>query len=172
MKFELKKMLPLIQNTPYVLNAILNDLNKEWTNNNEGENTWTVKEVVAHLIICEETNWMPRIKVIRYHPQSVYAPIDMQAHFKLAQRKSLDKLLIQFSALRKKGIKELQEMNLQEGDLCLKGKHPILGEIKLYELIATWATHDLAHIAQIARIMARQNHESVGSFKQFLNILK
>jgi uncharacterized damage-inducible protein DinB len=172
MKFDIKKMLPVIQNTPNVLNAILSNLTHEWTNNNEGENTWTVKEVVAHLIVCEETNWMPRIKTIRYHPQSTFTPIDMQAHFKLAQHHSLPELLFQFSALRKKGVKELQEMNLNESDLLLKGMHPILGEVKLYELVATWATHDLAHIAQIARIMARQNHESVGSFKQYLNILK
>lgn len=171
MKFSLDKHLEILENTPNVFFALLQNLNDEWTNRNEGENTWTAKEVVAHLIVCEETDWLPRIKIILNSPEIVFSPIDMQAHFAMAQQYSLGELLFQFTAHRKKGIEELKEMNLQENDFLKTGTHPVAGKIMLQELIATWTTHDLTHIAQIARVMAKQNQTSVGNFKQFLKIL-
>jgi hypothetical protein len=171
MKFSLDKSLEILESTPNVISSMLQNLSKDWTNNNEGENTWTAKEVVAHLIVCEETNWLPRIKIILKSPETVFSPIDMQAHFEIAKKSSLTDLLFQFSGHRKKGIGELQKMNLQESDFLKTGTHQIAGKIMLKEIIATWATHDLAHIAQIARIMAKQNKELVGNFKQFLKIL-
>lgn len=171
MNFTLEKSLEILENTPNAISALLQHLSEEWTNNNEGENTWTAKEVVAHLIICEETDWLPRIKIILNNPKTVFSPIDMQAHFELAKHYSMTELLIQFSTQRKKGIKAIKEMNLQQNDFLKTGTHPVAGKIMLQELIATWATHDLTHIAQIARIMAKQNRESVGNFKQFLTIL-
>lgn len=171
MKFSLDKYLEILESTPNVISALLQNRSDEWTNGNEGENTWTAKEVLAHLIVCEETDWLPRIKIILDSSETMFSPIDMQAHFAIAQQYSLNELLFQFSAHRKKGIEELKEINLQENDFLKTGTHPVAGKIALQELIATWATHDLTHIAQIARVMAKQNRSSVGNFKQFLKIL-
>lgn len=172
MKFSLNKSLEILENTPFVLSALLNNLSEEWTSTNEGSNTWTAKEVVAHLIVCEETDWLPRAKIIlSNHQDKTFTPIDMVAHFEIAKNKPLKDLISDFKRLRENGINEIKAFSLQETDLKKTAIHPKLGEVNLQQLIATWVTHDLTHIAQISRIMAKQNKENVGAFVTFLNIL-
>lgn len=169
MKFSLEKSLEIIENTPNVLFQLLNNLSDEWTLNNEGVNTWNVKEVVAHLIVLEDTNWMTRTRIILSNKKDEYfVPVDMNAHFEIAQKTSLKELLTQFKELRRKGIDELKGYNLQEADFLKVGLHPVTGEVMLPQIIATWVSHDLAHIAQIARIIAKQNIDLVGSFRPFI----
>ncbi len=163
----------VLDNTPSVISALLNNLSEDWTTKNEGENTWTAKEVVAHLIVCEETNWLVRAKIIlSENLKPPFVPIDMVAHVKMAQGTSLEDLLKKFRELRENSIKEVKSFNLWEIDLTKTAIHPVLGEVSLQQLFATWATHDLTHIAQIARVIAKQNRDDVGPFITYLNILK
>lgn len=171
MEFSFDKSLEIISNTPTVLSALLHNLSDDWVNHNEEENTWTVKEVVAHLIICEQTNWIPRIRIILNSPETVFPPIDMQAHFKLAANHSITDLLEQFGQIRAVGISELKDYNLRETDFLKTANHPVIGKVSLSQLISTWTAHDLTHLAQIARILAKQNKDLVGNFNQYLNIL-
>jgi uncharacterized damage-inducible protein DinB len=171
MEFELSKSLEVLGNTPNVVIALLQNLSDDWVNCKEGEDTWSVKEVVAHLIHCEETDWLPRMRIILNSPEIAFNPIDMQAHFSIANNNSINEMLVKFKQLRQIVIKELKDKNLRENDLLKKGIHPIIGEGSLQQLIATWVAHDLSHKAQIARIMAKQNKELVGGFKQYLKIL-
>jgi len=173
MKFSLNKSLEIIENTPLVVSALLNNISDQWTISNEGKNTWTAKEVVAHLIVCEQTDWLPRAKIILSDNQDkTFAPIDMLAHFDLAKNNSMKDLIKEFKRLRETGINEIKGLNLQKTDLNKTAIHPKVGELNLQQLIAAWAIHDLTHIAQIARIMAKQNKENVGVFATFLTILK
>lgn len=171
MEFSFNKIVEVLSNTPDTVFALLHNLSEDWINRNEGDSTWTVKEVVAHLIECEETNWMPRIRIILNSPDQVFAPMDMQAHFEIAKSCSLQELLKKFRQLRANGINELKEYKLQEGDFFKAANHPVIGEVMVHQLISAWAAHDMAHLAQIARIIAKQNKEFVGGFKQYLNIL-
>ena len=173
MKFSLNKSMEILENTPFVISSLLNNLSDEWILFNEGENTWTAKEVVAHLIICEETDWLPRMKIILCEsPNKTFVQIDMFAHFDLAKCNSLLYLIDNLKLLRASAVKEIKTFNLQEKDFQKSANHPKLGEVNLQQLIAAWVTHDLTHIAQIARILAKQNKENVGAFSTFLNILK
>jgi uncharacterized damage-inducible protein DinB len=172
MNFSLDKNLSILENTSQVLFALLNPLDEELTNANEGENTWTIQEVVAHLIICEESNWLIRAKIILSDtPDKTFVPIDMQAHFELAKNNTLVDLLHTFAQLRHNSLQELKTFQLQATDLAKTATHPVLGEVNLQQLISTWLTHDMSHIVQIARIIARQNKELVGKFQQYLKIL-
>jgi hypothetical protein len=173
MKFSIQKSFEILESTPFVLSAFLNPLSKEWTDVNEGDKTWTVKEVIAHLIVCEETDWLPRARIIlSERVNKLFDPIDMNAHFVLAQKYSLDELLKTFQQRRVEGLIQIKLLNLQDEDFKKSATHPALGEITLQQLIATWVTHDLTHIAQIARVMAKQNKENVGAFVAYLKILK
>ncbi|WP_343636366.1 DinB family protein [Fluviicola sp.] len=171
MEFSLDKSLEIIANTPVVISTLLHNLSDDWTDRNEGENTWTVKEVVAHLIECEQTNWLPRIRIVLNSPETVFAPMDMQAHMEQAKNHSLGELLVQFDQLRANAIRELKQYDLKEEDFLKTATHPVIGKVSLVNLISTWTAHDMTHLAQIARIIARQNKELVGNFKQYLNIL-
>ncbi|WP_028980321.1 DinB family protein [Sporocytophaga myxococcoides] len=172
MEFSLARSLEILGRTPAVLSALLSDLSEEWILAKEVGNTWNVKEIVAHLVICEQTNWMVRIKIILSDGlKKTFVPIDMHAHFKLAENTSLEKLLKDFNQLRIDGIDDLKNLNLKESDFNKTGIHPTLGEVYLRELVSTWVTHDMSHIAQVTRIIAKQNKDNVGSFAAFLKIL-
>ena len=62
-------------------------------------------------------------------------------------------------------------MNLSEEDLERRGLHPELGEVTLRQLLATWVVHDLDHIGQIARTMAKVYTNAVGPWTAYLSIL-
>lgn len=173
MKFTLSKSLEIIEKTPNILSAMLSGLSEEWINGNEGENTWTAKEVVAHLIFCENTDWMPRVRImLSDNANKTLERIDMTAHFEIAKSNSLETLLNEFKTLRENSIAELKNFNLQNADYTKSAFHPKIFEVNLQQLIATWVTHDLSHITQIARVLAKQYKNEVGAFAAYLKILK
>ena len=63
-------------------------------------------------------------------------------------------------------------MNLTAGDLSRTGQHPELGEVRLGQLLATWVVHDLDHVGQIARTMAKVYADAVGLWSAYLSILQ
>lgn len=173
MTLDFNKWAEVLNNTPGVLLALFHDLSDDWVSRNEGESTWTAKEVLAHLIVCEETNWLPRAKIILAdNEHKLLNPINMEAHFALAQNNSVQQLLVQFQELRTHSIAYLKGCNLDEEDLAKAAIHPVTGEVTLGQIIATWLSHDMTHISQIARIIAKQNKNLVGSFERYLSILK
>jgi hypothetical protein len=44
--------------------------------------------------------------------------------------------------------------------------------VTLGQLLATWAVHDLNHLSQIARVMARRYQHAVGPWQAYLKILQ
>jgi hypothetical protein len=172
MPFLVNNLLPVLESTPAVLMALLGNLGRQWTAVNEGPDTWTAEEVLAHLIICEQTDWLVRTHVFLGTGGKTLAPIDMQAHFELAQNNSLSTLLHRFANLRLQNLASIKALNLTTAQLQQTAIHPKLGEVTLQQHLATWVTHDLNHLAQITRIMARQNKVHTGPFATFLPILK
>lgn len=172
MRVNLNKSLEILQNTPEVLSTLLRPLSGDWTDTKEEENKWSVKDVLAHLILCEKTNWIVRVNIILSDaPEKRFTPIDMTAHFELSQNHSLEKLLEEFFLTREKNIQVLKDYELKETDFSKTAVHPTLGEVNLGQLLATWVAHDLSHLAQVSRIMAKQCKEQVGPFIEFLNIM-
>jgi uncharacterized damage-inducible protein DinB len=173
MNFSLSTSLEVLNNTSAVIFALLNNLSDDWTTNNEGPQTWSAKEVVAHLIVCEDTAWIPRVLVTLSDTEvRTFAPIDMNGHFQVAATRSLPELLATFKQKRDNSISALKKLHLREPDFLKTAIHAKLGEITLQQLLATWVAHDLTHIAQIARIMAMQQKENVGGFESFLSIFR
>jgi hypothetical protein len=169
---NLEQTFSLLARTPATLNALLRDLPETWTSRNEGEHSWTVCDVVAHLIHGERTDWMPRTKIIlEFGDAKTFEPFDMSGHVQERRAKSLPQLLDEFSRLRSENLAELRALNLRPEDLVRRGQHPSLGQITLSQMLATWGVHDLAHLHQISRIMAYQYREAVGPWNQYLGVL-
>lgn len=172
MKFEIEKAKEILRQTPSTLTYLLQNLSDEWIKNNEGGETWSPYDVVGHLIHGDKTNWIQRIRVIlEYGETKQFEPFDRFAQFKLYNRKSLPELLAIFIELRNDNLKILDELNITNEKLQLKGKHPELGTVTLSQLISTWVVHDLNHIAQIVRVIAKQYSNEVGPWKAYLSIL-
>jgi hypothetical protein len=147
-------------------------MSDELTTKDEGVGTWTVKEVVAHLIICEQTNWIVRLRTILSDTESKeFLPMDMNAHFQIACEHSIEYLIYQFKQLRGRSLAEIRSLHLDEADLFKTAVHPVLGVVDLKQLISTWVAHDLTHMSQIARVMAKQYKDDIGPFIKYLNRL-
>jgi uncharacterized damage-inducible protein DinB len=173
MEQDLENTIALLERTPGTLSALLRGLPEMWTDSNEGENTWSVREVVAHLIHAEDEDWIPRVRVILESGEGgVFASFDREKHTRYSQDKTLAQLLDEFAQVRAKALGELAEMKLTAEDLKRRGRHPSFGVVTLSELLATWAAHDLTHLHQISRIMAYQYREAVGPFVRFLGVMQ
>lgn len=173
MEHNLQDTMSLLSRTPDALNALLRDLPESWTHRNEGPNTWSAYEIVAHLIDAERTNWIPRARmVLQLGEAQAFPPFDRGGHARESQGKSLGQLLDEFARVRSESLDELRSLNLRQEDFQRRGRHPALGTVTLSQLLATWATHDLTHLHQISRVMAHQYRETVGPWSKFLGVLK
>lgn len=173
MSHDLANTIALLERTPGGLDALLRGLPEGWTHRNEGENTWTVYDVVGHLIHGERTDWMPRVKrVLESGESKAFEPFDRLAQMRESKGMRLEELLDEFALLRSENLVELRKLNLQPADLEKRGRHPALGTVTLGNLLSTWAAHDLTHLHQISRIMAHQYREAVGPWTAFLGVMK
>lgn len=173
MNFDLNKSIEILSRTPGTLEHMLVGVSDEWLKHNERDGTWSPYDVVGHLIHGERTDWIPRARIICSNARDKpFEPFDRFAQMESEQLLSMRQLLDTFSQLRHQNLAILQAMNLTAADLNRTGIHPALGVVSLRELLATWTVHDLGHIAQIARVMAKQYQTEVGPWAAYLGILK
>lgn len=172
MNFQLDHAKEILRQTPATLNSLLRHLPEEWVLSNEGHESWSPFDVVGHLIHGEEADWIPRARVIlEYGERRAFEPFDRFAMFEKSRGKSLSELLDRFELLRGESLKELERMNLSPEMLGKMGLHPELGAVTLSQLLSTWVVHDLGHIGQIVRVMAKQYSDAVGAWQAYLPIL-
>lgn len=163
----------ILERTPTVLKELLESLPEDWTAPNEGPDTWSPYDVIGHLVHGEQTDWITRTKIILEHGESrPFDPFDRFAQFEKSKGKSINELLDEFAKLRKSNLDELKSLNITESDLDKPGMHPGLGKVTLSNLLSCWVVHDLGHIAQISRVMAKQYTSEVGPWFEYLGILK
>ncbi|MDH4043445.1 MAG: DinB family protein [Gemmatimonadota bacterium] len=170
--FDLADALAILERTPIVLRSWLADLPDAWLRADEGPDTFSPIEVLGHLIHGERTDWMTRTRAILGHETTRFEPFD-----RFAQRQdfvgwSAVQLLDEFAQLRAANLKTLRALPIAEATLAREGHHPELGTVTLGELLATWVVHDLSHMGQIARVMAKRYGSAVGPWRAYLPILQ
>ncbi|MEP7253285.1 MAG: DinB family protein [Ginsengibacter sp.] len=173
MIYNLEQSIEILTATPRVLNAMLQNLSQEWTTVNEGGDTWSAYDILGHLIYGEKTDWVPRMRIIlSSSDDKAFKSLDRFAQFEESKGKTLLQLLEEFSQLRQKNIQYLMSQNLSATDFERISLHPVFGNVSLSQLLATWTVHDLNHIAQLARVMAKQYKAAVGPWIEYLGILR
>jgi len=173
MEQDLEKTMAVLERTPGALDALLRGLPDEWTHSNEGEGTWNVAEVVAHLIHCERVDWLPRVKIVVKEGEGrVFDALDREGNLKESEGRPLGALLDEFVGLRAANLVGLRGMRLEPRDMERRGRHPAQGVVVLRELLAAWAAHDLTHLHQISRVMAHQYREAVGKWGEYLGVMQ
>lgn len=172
MQFDLDKSIEVLERTPACLQLLLSGLDSEWITSNEGPDTFSPYDVLGHLIHGEKTDWRPRVLMIREHGVSqTFVPYDRFAQYRESEGKSINQLLEEFSKLRKENLIWFKSLQLTEADLNKEGMHPVLGTVTMKQLLAAWVVHDLTHIAQIGRVMAKQYKEEIGPWVEFFRVL-
>ncbi|HEX6315445.1 MAG TPA: DinB family protein [Gemmatimonadaceae bacterium] len=172
MQFDLPAGTAILQRTPATLRAMLYGLPSTWVNATEGPDTWSAYDIVGHLIHGERTDWIPRAQIILTQGHDLrFEPYDRFAQSRESKGKSLGDLLDEFDGLRHANLERLESWRLTEVHMALEGEHPEFGRVTLEQLLATWVVHDLGHIAQIARVMAKQYREAIGPWTAYLPIV-
>lgn len=172
MSFDLKESVSVLERTPSALRAMLLGLPSAWIDTNEGPETWSPFDVVGHLIHGERTDWIARATIILEQGENrQFAPFDRFAQFEESRGKSMPQLLDELAELRSTNLLTLTGWTLSDAQLDLVGEHPALGPVTLRELLATWVAHDLGHIAQITRVMAKRYRAAVGPWREYLPVM-
>jgi hypothetical protein len=172
MTFDLVRSLPILERTPSVLQLQLGALPDEWIHATEGPDTWSPYQVVAHLVVGEQTDWIGRAKIIlEQGDDRRFVPFDRNAHLRERNQPPLSELLHRFAALRSANLEVLRSWSLTDARLDLTGVHPEFGVVTLRQLLATWVAHDLGHLVQVNRVMARRLSEAVGPWRAYLSVM-
>jgi DinB superfamily len=173
MEFSLDKATEILSRTPPSIRQLTLGLSPEWTNSNEGGDTWTVFDIVGHLIHGEKTDWLTRTEIIlSSNSDKIFHPFDRFAQFEQFKGKNLKQLLEEFENIRKDNIEKLKKFNITEHELKKTGIHPTFGQVTLSQLLSAWVVHDLDHISQVSRVMAKQFKDQTGPWIKFLKILR
>ncbi|MEJ7847633.1 MAG: DinB family protein [Pyrinomonadaceae bacterium] len=173
MRFDIEQSIEVLSATPGTLRSLLGCLSADWTDAAGSEGEWRPFDVIGHLIHGEETDWIPRARLIfEQGAERTFVPFDRFAQFELSEGKTLGELLDEFAKRRAENLETLRSWNLTEEHLDLRGMHPELGEVALRQLLATWVVHDLNHILQIVTVMAARYGDDVGPWREYLSILK
>lgn len=172
MRFELADAIPVLRQTPRTLAAMLGDLPGPWLDATDGAGSWSPFVIVGHLIHGERADWIPRARIVlEQRSERRFTPYDRFAQFEESRGKGMRDLLAEFAALRSANLEILQGWGLTDAEMALEGIHPDFGLVTLRQLLATWVAHDLGHVAQVARVMAKQYREEVGPWRAYLPIL-
>jgi hypothetical protein len=172
MNFDLEKSVSILRRTPQVFKTMLVGLHDDWIRGNEGADTFSPFDIIGHLIHGEETDWPNRVKMIlEFGTTQTFVPYDRFAMYELSKGKSLGQLLDEFEIIRAENVEWLLSLDLSQKDLEKKGVHPKFGEVTLQQLLSTWVVHDLTHLAQASRVMAKQYKDEIGPWTEFFRIL-
>lgn len=172
-KFDLNHSIALLDSAPDTLLSLLGRIPEEWGDCNEGVNTWSIKNVIAHLILADQSNWLSRVKfILNGNADQTFPAFDRFAFKDIERENSIISLLNSFRETRNNSLRELKQLDISTQQLNMTAIHPEFGEVKLSELIATWTVHDLTHFHQIGRILAKQYEDAVGPWKAYLGIMK
>jgi hypothetical protein len=172
MDVQIEDAKALLARTPAALSGLMTAIPKAWLECREGPKTFSPIDVLGHLIYGEQVDWIPRARIILEHGEArPFDPFDRVGFEDLIAGKPVEELLSMFATLRNQSLKDLSSLKLQPAMLARKGTHPALGPVTLGQLLAAWVVHDLGHLAQIERVMARQYREAVGPWREYLPIL-
>lgn len=169
----LPESIEVLERTPAVLDALLRGLPRVWIRATEGPGTWSPYDVLGHLIHGERADWIPRLAIILEQGTSrPFDPFDREAQFRESGDRPLEELLDEFARLRRENVEHLRRRELSDEQLGREGMHPALGRVTARQLLATWTAHDLGHVVQISRTMARRYRPDVGPWAEYMGVMK
>lgn len=162
----------ILARTPALLDGWLRGLSEPWLAAREGEGTYSPRDVVAHLLDNEEVDWLPRLRILLEHGEArPFTPFERDGFRGRFADRTVGELLDGFAARRAESLVALESLGLRGADLDRTGTHPALGRVSARQLLAAWVVHDLTHVAQVARVMAKRYREAVGPWREYLGVL-
>jgi len=172
MELAPERAIEILERTPAVFRALLDGHDESWLRGDEGPGSWSPLDITAHMIHCEEEDWVPRFQIMMEHGETrPFDPFDPEGFRARYAELDLEQRLSRFERGRTANLKWLRDQPLDAEQLMLRGVHPEFGPVTFQEMLATWAVHDRSHTAQISRVMCRQYETAVGPWFKYLPIL-
>jgi hypothetical protein len=169
---RLEEATGMLSRTPATLDTLLRGLPDAWITAHEGGETWSPFDILGHLIHGERRDWIQRTRLILTQGEAqVFEPFDRLAQFAASAGRTFPDLLDEFARIRAANLGELESFRLTDADLDRLGRHPAFGAVTLRQLLATWVAHDLDHVVQISRVLARQYSDAVGPWRAYLRVI-
>lgn len=163
----------VLENMPAVLRTLLLPLPEALHTVSEGDSTWSPLQVVCHLAWGEVDDWVPRVRrILTEGTARPFEPFDREVGFERYAGWDMEALLDEFSRLRAASMKDMDEFGLRSEQMTLEGLHPEFGRVTLGQLLATWVTHDFAHLAQISRVLTRHHGQFIGPWRPYFSLLR
>jgi len=168
----LQRASDFLARTPAVVRALLLGLDEAWLRADEGPGTYSAVDVLGHLIHGEDTDWIPRTEHILAHGAArAFEPFDREGMRARFDGLDLEGLLALFARRRAESLARLRELVPDAAELARPGRHPELGPVTLGELLQTWVVHDLAHLGQITRVLAKARAGEIGPWTAYFRVL-
>lgn len=161
----------MLRQTPRAIEALIAGATEEALMFRDAPGAWNCVEVLSHLADGEITDWMPRIDRI-LAGGGRFTPFDREGGFTRYRGWSAEALVGEFGQLRRANLETLERLELTAPHLRLTGEHPEFGPVTLEQLLATWAAHDMAHVAQLSRILTRAFGRYVGPWTRYFSLLE
>lgn len=172
MEYRLSDATAVLSRTPATLRALLSGLPAAWLDSREDPEAWSPFEVVGHLVLAEEELWIPRARsILEFGEEAVFDSFDRRAHLDRFRGARVEEVLDRFGEARRASLDAFSAMDLDRSSLARRGRHPAFGAVTLSQLLATWVAHDLTHVRQIVRTMAREYEEAVGPWVRYLRVM-
>lgn len=171
MAYTIEGARQVLSRTPDTLTSLLATISDEWLYAREAPDAWSPYEVCGHLLHIEQRDWIDRTRVILTHGEHhAFEPVDREAGFARFAGGSVIDLVSAFTEARQANLDELDRLVTTQ-DLERRGQHPEFGVVTLSQLLATWVVHDLNHLHQAVKTMAKQYIDAVGPWRAYLPIL-
>lgn len=170
--FKLEEAISILEATPAALHSLLAGLPDAWLHFKEEPQAWNSRTILVHYIHNELTNWMPRVRVtLLAAEERTFPPFQQLPELSDYEAFDLPQLFTRFADLRQQNLSELRNFEIKPADFSKQAEHPVLGTVNLRQLLASWVVHDLNHLHQIAKTLAKRYREEVGPWRPNLPIL-
>ncbi len=171
--FSVRDVQTTLAQTPAILHGLTAHASPDALAFREAPGTWNALEILSHVADGEITDWMPRVRIILAPSgDRRFTPFNREGGFARYRGWTAAALLAEFATLRARNLTELADLRITPEQLRLEGLHPEFGAVMLQQLLATWVTHDLAHVAQLARVLVRHSGRDVGPWAKYFSLLR
>ena len=172
MSFELSEARGALERGPSVLRSLVDGLPDAWLAARPTPEDWDAHAVVCHIFYVEESDWLVRARMIMEDGTATpFPPVEHGDQTSRYPGVMTTELVERFSALRRDNLAALEALGLDSAALDRRGLHPVLGQVTLRQLLATWVVHDHNHIRQLQEALAAHYADEVGPWRSLLGVL-
>jgi hypothetical protein len=131
---------------------------------------WCVNEVIGHLIEAEERGFAGRIRRIIERPgrhEPDWDPPEVARERNDCARAGAA-LLREFASLREESVRLVE--GLADEQLDLAREHPLVGTLRVRDVLHEWPHHDRTHIMQAMAVVQATVWPHMGNAQRFSEI--